>query len=115
MRTPASAGHSARAREVLEAALRQQPRNADALYALALADRALRQWETAVQLLSQAAKIDPSRADVQRMLAVAAADVGALEDASAAWNRYLTGSSLIRLRRFRFQTLACWPITAMEF
>jgi tetratricopeptide (TPR) repeat protein len=61
----------------------------DTLYALACADHALRQWETAVQLLSQAARLDPARADVQRMLAVATADLGALEDASVSWDRYL--------------------------
>jgi tetratricopeptide (TPR) repeat protein len=78
-----------RAREVLEAALRQQPRNIDVLYALAYADHALRQYETAVQLLSQARALDPRRADVEKLLAIATTDLGALDDASAAWDRYL--------------------------
>jgi Flp pilus assembly protein TadD len=83
------AGHPARAREVLEAALRQQPQNVDVLYALGCAAHALKQWETAVRLLSQAAKLDAGRADVQKMLAVATGDMGALDDAAAAWDRYL--------------------------
>lgn len=83
------AGHTGRARETLEAALREQPRSVDVLYALACLDHAQKRWETAVQLLSQASKLDPDRADVQKMLAVATEDLGALEDAAAAWDRYI--------------------------
>jgi len=83
------AGKLERAHEVLEAALRQQPRNVDVLYALAFADHGLRQWEAAVRLLSQAARLEPQRADVQKMLAIATTDLGALDDAAAAWDRYL--------------------------
>ena len=85
----ARAGDPARAREVLETALRQQPRNVDTLYALASANYALREWEATMQLLSRASALDPARADVQKMLALAATDLGALDDASAAWDRYL--------------------------
>ena len=83
------AGHYTRAREVLEAALRQQPRNVDVLYALAKAEESLKQYEDAVRLLAQAAKLDPRRADVEQLLAVATSELGAFSDSAAAWDRYL--------------------------
>ena len=52
------------------AALRQQPLNVDVLYALARANEELKRLETAVGLLAQAAKLDPARADVQKLLDV---------------------------------------------
>jgi tetratricopeptide (TPR) repeat protein len=84
-----SAGHHGRAKEVLEAALRQQPRNADVLFGLATADEALHEWETAVQLLAQAAKVAPERADIWKMIALTATELDALDDAAAAWDRYM--------------------------
>ena len=83
------AGHNERGRDVLEAALRQQPQNVDVLYNLASVDVALQQTEAAVRLLAQAARLSPQRADIQKLLAVATGDLGALEDAAAAWDRYL--------------------------
>ena len=82
-------GHYERAREVLEAALRQQPQNVDVLYRLACVEEASRHWEAAVTHLAAAAKLDAARADVQKLMALTATELGALEDASAAWDRYL--------------------------
>jgi tetratricopeptide (TPR) repeat protein len=82
-------GHYERAREVLEAALRQQPQNVDVLYRLAYVEEASRRWESAVMHLAAAAKLDPGRADVQKLMALATTELGALDDASAAWERYL--------------------------
>ncbi|MBZ5623120.1 MAG: tetratricopeptide repeat protein, partial [Acidobacteriia bacterium] len=83
------AGHLERGREVLEAALRQQPQNVDVLYNLASVDTALKQTDAAVRLLAQASRLAPQRADVQKLLAISTGDLGALEDAAAAWDRYL--------------------------
>ena len=82
----ASAGHAERAREIFEAALRQQPRNVDVLVRTAQVDLALRQPEAAVRRLASA----PQRADVLKLLAVATGDLGALDDSLAAWDRYVT-------------------------
>jgi tetratricopeptide (TPR) repeat protein len=82
-------GHYQRAEEVLEAALRQQPQNVDVLYRLADVEEATRQWEAAVMHLAQAARLDSKRSDVQKLLAVTTTELGALDDASAAWDRYL--------------------------
>ena len=87
------AGDNRRAREMLEAALRQQPRNVDVLHQLAFADRAAGDTESAVRLLAQAARLAPERADVQKLLAISTFDLGALEDAAAAWDRYLKRQS----------------------
>src|SRR5262249_97656 len=83
------AGHYDRARQVLEAALRQQPENVETLVALARVHEFTRQPEPAAQLLAKASRLDPKRADVQELLAVAATELGALDDAAAAWDRYL--------------------------
>ena len=83
-------GHYQRAHEVLDSALGQQPQNVDVLYRLALVEEATRQWEAAVTRLAQAEKLDPRRSDVQKLLAVTTSELGALDDASAAWDRYLT-------------------------
>jgi tetratricopeptide (TPR) repeat protein len=83
------AGHNERARDVLETALRQQPQNVDVLYNLALVDIASKQTEAALRLLAQAARQAPQRADIQKLLAITTGDLGALEDAAAAWDRYL--------------------------
>ena len=42
-----------------------------------------------MQWLAQAARLDPARADVQKLLALATTDLGALADAAAAWDRYI--------------------------
>ena len=81
-------GDHPRARELLETALRQQPQNVEVLYLLAYEDQALRQSEAAVGLLAKAARLAPERADVQKLLALATSDLGALEDSAAAWDRY---------------------------
>ena len=39
--------------------------------------------------LAQAARLAPDRADVQKLLAAATGDLGALDDSMAAWERYL--------------------------
>ena len=82
-------GHFARAHEALTAAVEQRPQNMEALYRLACVDEASGQWESAVMRLAQAAKLDPLRADVQKLLAVTAAELGALSDSIAAWDRHL--------------------------
>lgn len=82
----AAAGHPARAREAFDAALRQQPGNVDVLVRAAQAELTLRQPEAAVRRL---AKVGADRADVQKLLAVATADLGALDDSLAAWDRYV--------------------------
>ncbi len=69
--------------------MEQRPQNTEALYRLACVDEASGQWESAVMRLAQAAKLDPLRADVQKLLAVTAAESGALSDSIAAWDRYL--------------------------
>jgi len=83
------AGHYQRAREVLEAAERQQSENADLLYALACVAQAEKRLEDAVALAARAAHVAPERADIQKLLAVVTGDLGALEDSAAAWDRYL--------------------------
>jgi tetratricopeptide (TPR) repeat protein len=61
----------------------------DTIFALARAVEALKQWEPAVRLLAEAARLDPNRADVQQLLALTASELGAFDDALAAWDRYL--------------------------
>ena len=39
--------------------------------------------------LAEAAKLDPRRADVQKLLALTTTELGALDDAAAAWEHYL--------------------------
>jgi tetratricopeptide (TPR) repeat protein len=83
------AGNFKRAREVLEAAGRQQPENVDVLYNLACVEHAANRNESAVALLAKAALLAPQRADVQKLLAMSTGDLGALDDAAAAWDHYL--------------------------
>jgi tetratricopeptide (TPR) repeat protein len=83
----ASAGHAARAREAFDAALRRQPGNVDVLVRAARVDLAMKQPEAALRRLAPAAKAD--RADVQQLIALAAGDLGALDDSLAAWDRYV--------------------------
>jgi tetratricopeptide (TPR) repeat protein len=83
------AGHSGRAVEALEAALRREPGSVDALIALGRAHAAARQWMPAVQSLAQAAKVEPGRAEVHKLIALTATELGALDDAEAAWRRYV--------------------------
>jgi tetratricopeptide (TPR) repeat protein len=83
------AGDNQKARDIFETALRQQPKNVDVLYGLAWVDHALKQREAAILLLAQAAQIAPQRADVQKLLAITTAEVSALQDSLAAWDRYL--------------------------
>ncbi len=82
----AFAGHPVRAREAFDAALRQQPGNAEVLTRAAQVDLTLRQPAAAVQRL---AKVPQDRADAQKLLAVATSDLGALDDSLAAWDRYV--------------------------
>jgi len=82
-------GDYPRAREVLEAAQRQQPQSVDVLYNLACVDHAANRNESAVALLAQAARLAPLRSDIQKLLAMATGDLHALDDAAAAWDRYL--------------------------
>jgi Flp pilus assembly protein TadD len=85
----ASAGHYDRARDVFESALREQPRNVEVLYRAAASEYAAGRAEAAVKWLAQAARLAPERADVQKLLALATGELGALDDAVAAWDRYL--------------------------
>ena len=82
-------GNFKRAREVLEAAGRQQPENVNVLYNLACVEHAANRNESAVALLAKAALLAPQRADVQKLLAMSTGDLGALDDAAAAWDQYL--------------------------
>ena len=52
-------------------------------------DQAARRTEEAIVLLARAARLAPERSDVQKVLALATGDLGALDDSAAAWNRYL--------------------------
>src|SRR5262249_51337223 len=79
--------------------------------------QALKQWEHALGLLAQAARLAPERADVQKLIAIAATELHAYDDAIAAWDRYLKlepdddlarrerGSAAARIGRFE-QALA---------
>jgi tetratricopeptide (TPR) repeat protein len=80
----ASAGHLEKARKAFDAALRQQPTNAEALVRAARVDLAMRQPESAIRRL---AKVE--RADAQKLIALATSDLGALDDSLAAWDRYV--------------------------
>lgn len=82
-------GNYDRAREVLEAAQRQQPQNVDVLYNLAGVDHAANRNESAVAMLAKAARLAPQRSDVWKLLAMATVDLGALDDAAAAWDGYI--------------------------
>lgn len=82
-------GNLQRAREMLQAAQRLQPQNVDILYDLACVDRAANRNESAVALLAQAEHLAPNRSDIQKLLAMTADDLGALEDSTAAWERYM--------------------------
>jgi Tfp pilus assembly protein PilF len=83
------AGHNERAKEVLEQALRGQPHSTEVLYALAFVDHALHQNEAAVRLLSEASRLAPQRADIQKLLGMTTSDLLAYEDSAAAWERYM--------------------------
>ena len=39
--------------------------------------------------MAQAARLDPRRSDVQKLLAMTTGDLGALDDSAAAWDRYI--------------------------
>lgn len=82
-------GHYTRSREVLEAALRQQPRNVDVLYSLAWACDAAKQNEDAFRLLAQAAQVATGRVDIQRSLAIAAGNLGEYKASADAWDAYV--------------------------
>src|SRR5581483_9617014 len=81
--------HYERARDLLEAAVRQQPENVDALYSLGFVYSSLKQTEAALRALAQAARLAPKRADVVRLIAVTTGELSADEDSAAAWDRYL--------------------------
>jgi tetratricopeptide (TPR) repeat protein len=85
----ASAGHYERAREVFETASRQEPQNVEVLFRLASVHYELKQSQAAALLLAQAAKLDPQRADIQKLLALTATALNALDDAMGAWDAYL--------------------------
>jgi tetratricopeptide (TPR) repeat protein len=85
----ANAGHRERALELLETALRQQPQNVDVLYQLALVNHSLNRPEAGIRLLAQAAQLAPMRPDILKLLAISASDIGALEDSTTAWDRYI--------------------------
>jgi tetratricopeptide (TPR) repeat protein len=85
----ASAGHLDRAREVFAAALRQQPANVDVLFRAAQVEYNQGHPDAGLKYLAPAARAAPDRADIQKLLAAATADVGAIEDSIAAWDRYI--------------------------
>ena len=58
------------------------------LYSLAFVEEASRHWEPAVMHLASC-EARSAAADVQRLLAVTTIEFGALDDSSAAWERYL--------------------------
>ena len=85
------AGHNERAREVnwKTAVARANPTTWTYCYSLAFVESTLKQPESGViRWLAQAGQLAPERADVQRLLAVTANELGAWEDSAAAWDRY---------------------------
>ncbi len=82
-------GHYTRSREVLEAALLQQPRSVDVIFNLAYAYDAVKQSADVFRLLVQAAQLAPGRVDIQKSLAVAAGNLGEYKVAADAWDAYV--------------------------
>ncbi len=78
-----------RARDVLETALGQRPQDVDTLYNLAGVDIDLKQRDAALQLLAEAARINPSRPDVQLAIAQTTSALGFYADARLAYEKYL--------------------------
>ena len=72
----------------LTRALQGDADNADVLYNAAFAEAALNHNEQALRLLAHVAKVAPSRADVQRLLARTTGQLGFTGDSVAAWKRY---------------------------
>ena len=83
------AGHFERARDVLQAVLAQRPRDVDTLYNLAGVHIQLNGRDKALSLLAEAARLDPSRANVQLSIAQTSNDLGYVADALQAYDRYL--------------------------
>ncbi len=82
-------GDYGRAKEALSGALAQHPDDVDVLYGLAVVQVALKEKESAIELLAKAARIDPKRSAVQLLLAQTTSDIGFFKDSLDAWNRYL--------------------------
>lgn len=78
-----------RAHDALQSALGQRPEDVDALYNLAGVNIDLKQREAALQLLAEAARINPSRADVQLAVAQTSSALGFYADARLAYEKYL--------------------------
>ncbi len=77
------AGHLDRARELLQTALAQRPQDVDTLYNLAAVDIDLKQRDTALRLLAEAGRLDPSRANVQLAIAQTTSALGFYADSLA--------------------------------
>ena len=83
------AGHWERAREVLQMAQVQRPRDIGTLVNLAGVDIDLKQREAALGLLVDAAHLDPSRADIQLNIAKTTSALGFYADSLIAYDKYL--------------------------
>ena len=67
----------------VETASRQQPQNVEVLFRLASVHYELKQSQAAALLLAQAAKLDPQRADIQKLLALTAMEEPVAFDADS--------------------------------
>ncbi len=83
------AGHLDAARKALGSALTQKPQDVDLLFNLAAVETDRKQQESALRLLSEAARIDPGRPSVQLALAQTASALGYYADAKLAYEKYL--------------------------
>ncbi|MFL6352654.1 MAG: tetratricopeptide repeat protein [Bryobacteraceae bacterium] len=102
------AGHSERARAVLETALKDRPEDPDCLYTLAQVYLKQERPVDAAALLAKAQKLAPGRADVVLLLAQITARLEFFKDAAAQYDEYLKlkpGDDVAR--RERGFTLAC--------
>ncbi|MGI8958797.1 MAG: tetratricopeptide repeat protein [Bryobacteraceae bacterium] len=102
------AGHSERARGVIETALKDRPEDPDCLYALAQVYLKQERLVDAGALLAKAQKVAPSRAEVVLLLAQITAHLEFFKDAAAKYDEYLKlkpGDDIAR--RERGFALAC--------
>ena len=103
------AHHLDRAHEALQTALNQKPQDVDTLYNLAVVEIEQKQRQAAVSLLAQAARIDPSRANVQLTLADTLSALGYYADALNTYGNYLklVPNNLTAEREHAFMLAIC--------
>lgn len=83
------AAHLDRARQVYEIAIAQQPGNVDCIFALAGIYAQQAQPSLAASLLVEAQRLAPDRADVPKLMAQVAEQLGFYGDAANAYEQYL--------------------------